>query len=121
MVGRFWRNYNLSIVLGILFIVSWLVQTVAGWYHYSAEQQAHGQAAQAFGPDGYFWDWAQATFENWQSEFLQLFTFVVLTTFLVHRKSHESKDSDEEMQATLNRIEKAVKALSPAKAAGGRK
>ena len=41
--------------------------------------------AVAFGPDGYIWRWAQATFENWQSEFLQVFVFIVLTTFLVHR------------------------------------
>ena len=33
--------------------------------------------------------------ENWQSEFLQLLTFVVLTTFLIHRGSHESRDSNE--------------------------
>ena len=37
---------------------------------------------------------AQATFENWQSEFLQVFIFIVLTTFLVHRHSHESPDTD---------------------------
>jgi hypothetical protein len=114
LIARFWRDYNLSIVLGAMFIVSWLVQTVAGWFQFAAEQAAHGQAAQAFGADGYFWPWAQATFENWQSEFLQLFTFVVLTTFLVHRKSHESKDSNEQMQASLERIEEAVKQLGEA-------
>jgi hypothetical protein len=36
---------------------------------------------------------------------------VVLTTFLIHRQSHESRDSDDEMQAKLDRIEKAVKQL----------
>ena len=111
MLARFWRDYNLSIVLGAMFIVSWMIQTIAGWFQYAAEQAAHGQAGRVFGPDGYFWPWAEATFENWQSEFLQLFTFVVLTTFLIHRKSHESKDSNEEMQAALGRIEKAVKQL----------
>jgi hypothetical protein len=50
---------------------------------------------------GYIWPWAQATFENWQSEFLQLFAFVALTTFLIHKGSPESKDSDEQMQASL--------------------
>lgn len=47
--------------------------------------------------------------ENWQSEFLQLFTFVVLTTYLVHRNSHESKDSSERMEAKIDRISKALK------------
>jgi hypothetical protein len=118
VLARFWREYNLSIVLGAMFIVSWLIQTLAGWFQYAAEQQAHGAVAHAFGPDGYFWPWAESTFENWQSEFLQLFTFVVLTTFLVHRRSHESKDTDEEMQASLNRIEKAVEALGGQKKGG---
>jgi hypothetical protein len=36
---------------------------------------------------------------------------VVLTTFLIHKGSHESKDSDEQMQAQLNRIEKQLQEL----------
>lgn len=40
-----------------------------------------------------------STFENWKSEFLQLFTMVVLVSFLIHRGSQESKDSDAELRA----------------------
>ena len=108
---RLWTNYNLSIVLATLFLVCWGAQTWTGWMKFAAEQHEHGQAAELFGPSGYVWDWAQATMENWQSEFLQLLTFVVLTTFLIHKGSHESKDSDEEMMATLKRIEDRLKAL----------
>ena len=108
---QFLRDYSLSLVLAVLFIVSWLIQTATGWFEFASEQQEHGQVAQAFGPDGYIWAWGKSTFENWQSEFLQLFTFVVLTAFLIHRQSHESKDTDDEMQRQLNRIEKAVKEL----------
>ncbi len=61
--------------------------------------------------DGYVWSWAQATFENWQSEFLQVFVFIVLTTFLVHRKSHELPDTDYETEASLRRIEAMLDAL----------
>lgn len=111
MLGRMWRDYSLSIVLGAMFMVSWFVQTIVGWFEFVSEQVAHGETPHAFGPDGYIWTWGQATFENWQSEFLQLFTFVVLTTFLIHRQSHESKDTDDAMQAQLDRIEKAVKQL----------
>lgn len=110
-MARLWRDYSLSLVLAAMFIVSWLIQTLTGWFEFASEQREHGQAAAMFGPDGYVWKWAQATFENWQSEFLQLFTFVVLTTFLIHRNSHESRDSDDEMQRKLDRIEKAVNAL----------
>ncbi len=115
MLGRMWRDYNLSIVLAVLFIGSWLLQTVMGWYEFAAEQAQHSQTAEAFGPEGYVWRWGQATFENWQSEFLQLFTFVVLTTFLIHRHSAESKDSDDEMQAKLDEIQKQLKQLQGAK------
>ena len=108
MFRRLWRDYGLSLALAGLFIISWFIQTIVGWFKYSSEQRQHGEAAVAFGPDGYFWQWAEATFENWQSEFLQLFTFVVLTTFLLHRNSHESRDSDDEMQASLQRIEKQL-------------
>jgi hypothetical protein len=106
-----WREYSLSIVLFALFLVSWIGQTAAGWVEFSAEQQTHGQAAEWFGPDGYVWAWGQATLENWQSEFLQLFTFVLLTAYLIHRGSHESKDSSDRMQQSLDRIEHRLQEL----------
>ena len=103
-----WKNYNLSIVLFVLFLSSWVLQTWTGWAKFVAEQQEHGQTAEWFGPSGYVWDWAQATLENWQSEFLQLLAFVILTTYFIHKGSHESKDSDEEMMATIQRIEERL-------------
>ncbi len=111
-MANLWRNYGLSITLAALFLFSWGLQTWMGWVEFAAEQEQHDQQAQPFGDDGYFWRWGEATFENWQSEFLQLFTFVVLTTYLVHRKSHESPDSDYETEASLRRIEAKVDALS---------
>src|SRR5215207_10483885 len=69
------------------------------------EAQAHGQAS-TFGE--FIPAFFSATFENWQSEFLQLFTMVVLTAFLVHRGSHESKDQDEKVDQALARIERRL-------------
>ncbi|HYP06108.1 MAG TPA: DUF6766 family protein [Bryobacteraceae bacterium] len=112
---RLWSNYNLSIVLALLFLVCWVIQTWTGWMHFQAEQMEHGQTPELFGNSGYVWQWAAATFENWQSEFLQLLSFVVLTSFLIHRGSHESKDSDEEMQATLARIEQRLASIESQK------
>lgn len=51
--------------------------------------------------------WA-STLENWQSEFLQLLTFVVLTTFLIHRHSHESRDSQDEMAEDIRQIRRWI-------------
>jgi hypothetical protein len=102
---RLWRDYGLSISLIVLFSVAWALQTWTGWMEFVAERRAEGETAEAFGEDGYLWVWGQATFENWQSEFLQVFVFVVLTTFLVHRRSHESPDTDYDTEAALRRIE----------------
>jgi hypothetical protein len=106
-----WRDYGLSITLAVLFLVSLGLQTWMGWQEFVADQAAHSQAAEPFGDDGYVWQWGESTFENWQSEFLQLFTFVVLTAFLVHRNSHESPDTDYDTEATLRRIEAKVDAV----------
>ena len=108
---QIWRNYGLSITLAVLFLFSWLLQTWMGWNHYASQQEQHGQQAQAFGPDGYIWEWGESTFENWQSEFLQVFMFIVLTTFLVHRKSHESPDTDYDVEASLRRLEAKIDGL----------
>jgi hypothetical protein len=109
---RFFADYSLSLVLAAMFIASWLVQTLAGWVQFVSEQAQHEQAAALFGPDGYAWHWLEATFENWQSEFLQLFTMVVLTTFLIHRHSHESRDSQDQMQEQIEEILTLVKEQS---------
>jgi hypothetical protein len=110
-MGRIWKDYGLSITLAAMFLVSWVLQTWMGWVEFVAEQQAHGEIAQAFGDSGYVWRWGQATFENWQSEFLQVFVFIVLTTFLVHRHSHESPDTDYDSEAAMRRIEAKIDAL----------
>lgn len=49
-----------------------------------------------------------ATLENWQSEFLQLFTFVVLATYLIHKESPQSRDGTDEMRKILKDIQKKL-------------
>jgi hypothetical protein len=110
-MARLWRDFGLSITLALLFVVSLLLQTITGWAEFVSTQRQEGRTAEAFGPDGYIWSWAQAVFENWQSEFLQVFVFIVLTTFLVHKHSHESPDTDYETEAALRRIEAGIRRL----------
>src|SRR5829696_4923556 len=105
---RLWRTYSLSITLGLLFFLSWFAQLITQWFNWANEQQEHNQPLEV---GDFLWQFWTSTLENWQSEFLQLFTFVVLTSFLIHRNSPESRDSDDEMQQSLNRIEKRLKAL----------
>jgi len=106
-----WRNYSLSIVLALLFLGSFVGHTIAGWYEYSSDQRAHGSEPTILGDDGYGWVWAEWTLQNWQSEFLELASFVVLSSFLIHKGSPESKDGDDNMQATLDRIDDKLREL----------
>jgi hypothetical protein len=101
-------NFGLGWVLLALFLAAWVLQTWAGWREFQAEQHEHQQAAQIFGDGGYVWNWGRATFENWQSEFLQLLAFVTLTSFLIFKGSPESRDGDDEMRAKLDRIEQRL-------------
>ena len=91
---RFFRYNGLSIVLFSLFALFLIGQTLAGWLHFNEEQGEHGQAAvgllEYLGTGAY----GEAVFENWESEFLQMGLYVVLTVFLFQKGSSESKDPD---------------------------
>jgi hypothetical protein len=91
------RNNSLSIVFVSMFLVTWLLgQSISGWKVFNEEQRDHGQPE--IGLAYYFTTphFAEATTENWESEFLQMFLFVVLTAFLFQKGSAESKDPDGE-------------------------
>jgi hypothetical protein len=111
---KVWRHFGLSIAFCLLFLTTWIGQAFTEWEVYKSEQRAHGQQADA---TGYTFEFLQSTLENWQSEFLQLFSFVVLSALLIHRGSAESKDGDERMEATLQRIERQLKELQEGRGA----
>ena len=93
---RFLRNNGLSLVLLLLFILFWIGQTLAGFRFHNDERRAHGESPVSMGEyvrSGDFWS---ATAENWESEFLQMAMFVVLTACLFQKGSPESKDPDED-------------------------
>jgi hypothetical protein len=105
---RFLKNYSLSLVLAVLFFLSWLFHGLTGWKAFLAEQKEHGAPAMFWGDDGFIWSFLEGTFENWQSEFLQLLAMVVLTAFLVHKGSAESRDSSDRMERKIDEIKRAV-------------
>jgi len=91
---EFWRNNGLSLVLLGLFLFSWVGQAVAGLSHYNDQQAQHGQATVTLPTYLTTSDFWEATFENWESEFLQMAVFVLLTTFLIQKGSPESRRPD---------------------------
>ena len=103
-----WREFGLGLALTVLFFTTWIAHGIAEWQTYTDEQIEHGSAIKA---GDFFAQFAQSTLENWQSEFLQLFAFVVLAAMYVHKGSSESKDGTEKIEASLRRIEEHLGTL----------
>lgn len=90
---RFLHDNGLSLVLFVLFFFTFLFgQSVTGRLHYNNEQQEHGQPTVGYVEYLGGTHFLEATMENWESEFLQMFFFIVLTVFLYQKGSAESKD-----------------------------
>jgi hypothetical protein len=88
---RLWADNSLSIVCFGLFFAFLLGQSLTGWDSHNQDQLTHGQATIGYLEyltTGHFFE---ALFENWESEFLQMGAFVLLTAYLVQRGSAESK------------------------------
>lgn len=89
---RLWLFSNsLGLVMGIIFLLSWLAQSVAGQAAYNAERLGDLRDPVTWGayvtsPE--FWD---RSLQNWQSELLAVLSMVVLSIYLRQRGSPESK------------------------------
>ena len=88
------RDNGLSIVLLGLFILALVGQSIAGWSVFNEDRQEHGLGQIGFLAYLLSAQFIEATSENWESEFLQMAAYVVLTVFLYQRGSSESKDPD---------------------------
>jgi hypothetical protein len=92
--GYFKRN-GLSLVFLILFLFSLGGQAYTGWHEHNEDLKELGQPSVDFHQYLQTGHFIQATFENWESEFLQMALFVILTIFLRQRGSSESKKLDD--------------------------
>lgn len=93
---RFFRDNGLSVVMFLLFSFALVGQSISGFMEYNEDQQTHNQSEITFPRyllSGHF---VEAVFENWESEFLQMGAYVLLTAFLFQKGSAESKDPDKE-------------------------
>lgn len=98
MAGRkksFWYRNSLSLVFLFLFLASVGAQAYTGWIVHNKELVKHHVSAITFLKYLTSGAFIEATFENWESEFLQMALFVVLTVFLRQKGSSESKKPDD--------------------------
>lgn len=93
---KFFKYNGLSIVFLFLFFASLVGQSVMGWKQFNQEMKDEGGQQVNFGKYFSTGHFLEATFENWESEYLQMVSFVVLTTFLYQKGSSQSKDPDKE-------------------------
>ena len=86
------HNNGLLLACLGLFAVFFAGMVVSGTATYNQQQREHGSHEQIsvlqYLTTG---DFVEATFENWESEFLQMGMYIVLTAFLYQRGSSESK------------------------------
>ncbi|HET6526858.1 DUF6766 family protein [Sphingopyxis sp.] len=91
---RFIRDNSLTIVLLLLFAGSIVGQLLTGWRVAVLDAARHGSEALPLVAYISSPEFLSSVFENWESEFLQMSAYVVLTAILVQRGSAESRDPD---------------------------
>ncbi len=94
--SRWLRNSKLSLVCFAVFGILIVAQSLTGWTTYNHDNRAHDEPSIGY-PEylttGHFYE---TTFENWESEFLQMAAYIALTVFLVQKGSAESKKPEGE-------------------------
>jgi hypothetical protein len=95
------KRYAYGWLTALFFLVSIIGHWVFGWYAYVDEAAQHGQVAQ-------FSEFAvqlgRDTFENWQSEFLQLIWQVVGLAYFLYVGSPSSKENDDRLEAKIDAL-----------------
>jgi hypothetical protein len=89
-----WKNNSLSIVLFVMFVLTLGGQSYAGWASHNDEQRRHAAPEIAYSEYLRSSEFGEAVFENWESEFLQMGFYVLLTVVLIQKGSSESKQGD---------------------------
>lgn len=95
------RRYAYAWITLAFFLISFALHWWFGWESFVDQQREHGLA-----PDtsGYLHEMLRDTFENWQSEFLQLLWQVVGLAYFLYVGSPASKENDDRMEAKIDAL-----------------
>ena len=100
MNPRRWK-YGYAWITLAFFVFSIAGHWVFGWFSFTSEQLAHNQPIQV---SDYVTQMLRDTFENWQSEFLQLLWQVGGLAILLHLGSPQSKEGSDRVEDKIDAI-----------------
>jgi hypothetical protein len=95
------RKYAYAWITVAFFLVSLALHWWFGWQAYLDEAREHGTVPQA---REYLVEMGRDTFENWQSEFLQLLWQVVGLAYFLYLGSPSSKENDDRLEAKIDAL-----------------
>ena len=95
------KRYAYLWITLVFFLVSIGLHWWFGWYAYADEAAEHGLQPEMA---GYLHEMGRDTFENWQSEFLQLIWQVVGLAYFLYVGSPASKENDDRMEAKIDAL-----------------
>nr|WP_294813893.1 DUF6766 family protein [uncultured Sphingomonas sp.] len=95
------KKYSYAWITLGFFLVSFALHWLFGWKAFVEEAREHGQIAET---SSYLNEMLRDTFENWQSEFLQLLWQVVGLAYFLYIGSPSSKENDDRMEAKIDSL-----------------
>jgi hypothetical protein len=95
------KRYAYAWITLAFFIVSFGLHWAFGWFAFVEEARAHGQPADL---ESWLVEMGRDTFENWQSEFLQLLWQVVGLAYFLYVGSPSSKENDDRVEAKIDAL-----------------
>ena len=95
------KRYAYAWLTAGFFLVSLVLHWWFGWTSFVDEQHAHKEPVEVA---AYLSEMGRDTFENWQSEFLQLLWQVVGLAYFLYVGSPSSKENDDRMEAKIDAI-----------------
>jgi hypothetical protein len=90
-IKEYFKQHGLAVAMFGIFIAAIVAMSFSGWISENEEKYEHGIAQISYEEylvSGHF---VEAVFENWESEFLQMWALVILTVFLYQKGSADSK------------------------------
>ena len=95
------KRYAYGWITAFFFLVSFGLHWLFGWYSFVDEAAQHGQAPEL---SSYLHEMGRDTFENWQSEFLQLLWQVLGLAYFLYVGSPASKENDDRLEAKIDAL-----------------